>query len=341
MAKEESVWHAITHPHNIGKEQYRKLIHRARLFVGGGLLLSIAVFLILAWLGGINKVVDTILSSNPYFYALAFVAVFIGFALRYIKWAYYLKMYKLKPDLWKSLAVYFSLYAMDITPGQIGRMVAAYTLSRISKVHTIKVIPVVTMDIFTDAIGFAILTLFTSLYFDSYIIYVVIADIILVLPMFLFLINNWFFNITKGFMSRHGFFRIFTIYGDEYFASQSVLNKPSVYLVSLLVTVPAAFMWASAFYFTLLATGSPVAIGPSVFVFSTSTLFGMISTIPGNIGVTDGSLVALSQTFLNIPNSTSYAAAIMTRFATLWFGIIFGSVFLFYTMRYWKPRRKR
>ncbi len=340
MAKEESVWHAITHPRNIGNEQYRRLIHKARLFVGGGLLVSICVFFVLAWLGGINTVIDKMLSANPFLYLMAFISVFVALALRYIKWSYYLRMYKLKPPFWKSLAVYFSLYAMDITPGQIGRMVAAYTLSRISKSHTIKVIPVVTMDIFTDAIGFAILTFLTSVYFDSYVIYVVIADIVLVAPIFLFLVNNWFFNAAKGFMSKHGLFRIFTIYGDEYFASQSVLNKPSVYLVSLLVTIPATFLWASAFYFTLLAMGPHVALGPSIFVFSTSTLFGMVSTIPGNIGVTDGSLVALSQTFLNLPSSTSYAAAIMARLATLWFGIIFGSIFLFYTMRYWKPRRK-
>ncbi len=338
--RRESVWYAITHPRKLGSVEYLRLINRVRIFVAAGLLISIFVFLVLAWLGGINKVVDTILSSDFYLYGAAFLVVFLGFALRFVKWSYYLKQFKLKVPLHRSILVYFSLYAMDITPGQIGRMIAAYALSKISDSEIVDVLPVVTMDIFTDSLGFAVLTLLAALYFNQYLLLVIAADLLLVLPTFIFLINGWFFHRTKNFMERHTIFKVFSLYGDEYFAAQSKLSRPKVYAVSLLVTIPSAFLWASALYFTFAAVGVNVPLTQSVFVFSTSQLFGMVSAIPGNLGVTDGALVALSQSYLHVAVATSYAVAIMARLATLWFGILFGSVFLFYTMKYWKIKDK-
>ncbi len=335
-----SIWAALKNPRSITSENYMKLIRRARIIVGVGLVGSIIVFLVLAWLGGISNVVNTILSSNLMLFALAFIAVFLGMAIRFVKWRYYLGVYGLRPVLSKSMAVYFSLYAMDITPAQIGRMLAAYSLSRISKAKTIQVLPVVTMDIFTDSLGFAALTFVTALYFNQYLIYVIAADLVLVLPPFLFFINGWFYRRTKAFMGKHKFFRIFTIYGDEYFAAQSALNRWDVYVVSLLITIPAALLWTSALYFTLASIGVHAPLMQSIFVFSTSQLFGMISTIPGSLGITDGSLVALMQASLGVNAAASYAAAIMVRLSTLWFGIVFGSVFLFYTMKYWRMKRK-
>ena len=51
--------------------------------------------------------------------------------------------------------------------------------------------------------------------------------------------------------------------------------------------------------------------------------------------------MALSQQFLNVSATTSYAVAIMARLATLWFGILFGSIFLFYTMKYWRMKVRK
>ncbi|MDE1856530.1 MAG: flippase-like domain-containing protein [Candidatus Micrarchaeota archaeon] len=340
--KKTSLWYVITHQTKMNRAQYLKLINRVTLFVAGGFAVSIAVFFVIAWLGGIANVAGDIASSKLDIYALAFVSVLAGVLLRFVKWSYYLKKFRLKLPTKRSLAVYLSMYAMDLTPGNIGRIVAAYTLSRVTRAEIVQVIPIVTMDIFTDSLGFALLTIITSVYYNQYTLIVLLADMLLLVPVFLFLINPWFYRLLKGGLKKNSFLKIFSIYGDEYFAAQSILNKPDVYAVSILVTVPSAALTAASLYFALVSIGLVgIPVGHSIFILSTSQLFGMISTIPGNIGVTDGSLIALIQGVFGATPTQASAATIMVRLATLWFGIIMGTLFLFYTLRYWREPKSK
>ncbi|OJT94463.1 hypothetical protein Micr_00033 [Candidatus Micrarchaeum sp.] len=332
--KKSSIWYTITNVNELNKEEYLKLIKRVSLFVGLGFVASFIVFFVIALLGGIGNVIKTMENANPFYYFLAFAAVFAGYLLRFIKWLYYTKQLKLKVPLKKNFIVYLSQYSMNITPGKLGRVLVAYTLSRITNIKASNILPVVTIDIFTDFLGVGILALVSAIYFDQFVIYVLIIDMVLMLP-YLFILNDWFYNFMKKMFKKRRFIETFTLYGDEYFASQSVLNTPKTYLVSLVVTIPAAFLNAMALFFALLSIGLAPHVVASAFIESSSNVFGMITGIPGNIGVTDGSLVALIGTIFKTTFATSSALTIMTRFATLWFGVLLGGATLLYSFRYW------
>jgi len=337
MPKKQSLWYTITHIHNISKAEYVRLIRRITLFIALGFVGSFIVFFAIAWIGGISKVLGIIASANLYLYSLAFLSVLGGYMLRFVKWNYYIKSLGMHIPLVKNLIIYLSLYSMNITPGKLGRVLVAYTLNSVTKKKIANIMPVVTLDIFTDFLGIGILALLAAIYFHKYVIYAIVIDAVLVLP-FLFIVSDWFYNFIKRMIKSERILKFFTLYGDEYFASQSTLNTPKVYAVSLAVTIPAAFLNAMALYFSLLAIGfAPHMIG-SVFINSSATIFGMITAIPGNIGVTDGALVALISTAFNASTATSSAITIMTRLATLWFGVIMGGVFLIYSLRYWNSQ---
>ncbi|MCL4404742.1 flippase-like domain-containing protein, partial [Candidatus Marsarchaeota archaeon] len=308
------------------------------LFVGIGFIASFIVFFVIAVLGGLSNVIQTIESANPYLYLLAFGSVLAGYLLRFLKWLYYTTRLKLKIPLKKNFIVYMSQYSMNITPGKLGRVLVAYTLSSITNIKTSNILPVVTIDIFTDFLGVGILALFTAIYFGEFVILVAIIDAVLMIP-YLFILNDWFYKTLKRVFKKRKFLETFTLYGDEYFASQSVLNTPKTYLVSLAVTIPAAFFNAMALYFALLSIGIAPHVLGSAFIESSSNVFGMITGIPGNIGVTDGSLVALIGTVFKTSFSTSSALTIMTRFATLWFGVLLGGALLLYSFRYWTENK--
>ena len=189
------------------------------------------------------------------------------------------------------------MFSMDLTPGKVGRVIVSYTLDRITKVNFVSILPVVTTDIFTDFLGFAIFSLIASIYFHYYVLYVIIIDMLLLIP-FLFFMNSWLYNKIKRFIKPGSIISKFTIYGDEYFAAQSSLNTPKVYAVSLLVAIPEAFL------FVRLLPGpyvlGPIApIGKTTFIYSVAQLIGM--GVPSSIGVTDGALVAFSSAFLGLP----------------------------------------
>ncbi len=332
-----SLWYVITHQRDLDRKEYLKLINRVITFVALAFFGSILVFAAIVWFGGGGSVINVILASNLHLYLFAFVAVLASLLLRFVKWSYYIHKFGLKISKLKSLAIYLSMYSMDLTPGNLGRVVSAYTLSKVTSARTVEVTPIVVMDIFTDSLGFALLTFIAAFYYNVLTIPVLIADIVLLLPVFMFLVSPWFYDVMKGFIMNHKFWRRFSIYGDEYFASQSRLNKWDVYLVSVLVGIPASFLQACTFYIALTAIlGTAPPLGHTIFVSSTSQLFGMVSTIPGNLGITDATLVAFSQQVLGITSQDASAATIMMRLATLWFSVIVGGIFLFLTLKYWK-----
>ena len=339
MKKKESFWYAVAHQEHLNKRGYIKLVRRVYLFIGGGFAVSLAVFIILALIGGIDKVIDIILSSRLYIYALAFASVFLGYMLRFIKWNYFLKVLGLKVPFKKNISIYMSLYSMNITPGKIGRVIAAYTLNRVTKIGFANIVPIVTMDIFTDFMGFAVVALLAALYFHKFVTYVALIDIALLLP-FVFILNDWLYNKLKKAFGKSRFIKTFTLYGEEYYQSQSKLNSPKVYAVSMLVTVPAAILNSMTLFFALLAIGVTPAFSGSVFVYSSSLVFGMISAVPGNIGVEDAALAALASSMFHLSASISSAVTIMTRLAELWFGVILGGAFLLYTLKYWSPHTR-
>lgn len=324
----------------VGRDEYVKMVGRLRLFVVAGLIASFAVFIIVAFFGGFSSVIQTIKSANLYLYFFAFVCVFLGLMVRYGKWGYYMHTLGIKVRQSKSFLIYLSAYAMDITPGRVGRIVAAYTLKKITKIKFMTIVPIVTMDLFTDFFGFAILAFVTALYVRRYLLYVLVFDLVLIIP-FVLVINPWIFNYIKTRRKKGYLLRKLERHGRNYYMSQNRLNRPWIYLGSLAFTVPADILNSMGLYFSLLAVGVKPQAVVSLFIFATSQIFGMVSTLPGSIGIADATLVALIKAMLGLNSTVSSAVTIMARIATLWFGVILGMIILVYTLRYWDEKKGR
>ena len=338
--KKHGLWYELTHTHSLTEQEYKRMVRKIIAIVGLFFLISFIVFFAVAWYGGINTVLYVFSTIDYTVYALAFICVLVGYLISFAKWNYFMQILGLKVPFGKNLAVYLSLYSMELTPGRIGRVLTAYTLNRITNIRFINIVPIVTMDIFTDFLGIAMLALIAAAFFSQYFWYVVVVDGILLLP-FVFLLNPWFFKILKKLGGKNGRIKSFTLYGEEYFTSQSKLNKPRVYLLAIMFTLPSAFFYALSLYFSLFAIGAVVHLGGSVSIYSISQVAGMVTSLPGNIGVTDGFLVGLLEDIFHLSGGVSSAVTIMTRIASLWFGVILGGAFLAYTIRFWKPNAKK
>ncbi len=321
------------------KAEYLSAINKFKTLIILTLVGSVIVFIVVALLGGIGKVISTILGANPYLYVAAFVLVFGGMLVRFGRWSYCLKTLKIKIPFKKSFAAYMSLYSMDITPGRVGRVVAGYTINRVAHSKFMKVAPIITIDIFSDFLGFAILAIITSFIFHTFFWYVVTFVILLSIT-FIFLLNESAYRL----MNKSPFFRKlidkFAPQIDDYYSSQNALNNRKVYLTALFYTIPAELLDSLALYFSAIAIGIKATAIPSVFIYSVSQIFGMVSTLPGSVGVTDATMLGLLGSTFNLSTALSSATTIMTRFATLWFSVIVGMIFFIYTLRYWNDETK-
>jgi uncharacterized protein (TIRG00374 family) len=340
MPKKQSLWQIIPSSKHFGRSQYIKTVGRFRLFAVLGLLASLGVFFAVAVFGGFSNVLNIIEHANPYIYAIAFACVFLSFCMRYLKWNYFTKRLGLRVPHRKNFLVYLSTNGMSITPGNVGSIIAAYTLKKITNVRFSKIAPIVTMQLFTDFLGFALFALAAAIIIGRYVVYVAVLDAVLMVP-FMLILSPWLFNILKGRKKKGPFLRRLYSHARHYYMSQNSLNRKGVYLISLAFTTPADILNSMALYFSLLAVGIDPRIIASIFVFSTSQIFGMITALPGGIGAADATFVALLGGVFHLGSALSSAVTIMTRLATLWFGVAVGIIALIYTIRYWNNSKKK
>jgi glycosyltransferase 2 family protein len=322
------------------KSEYLDAISRFKHLIILTMVGSIVVFIVVALFGGVGKVVSTIESANLYLFAAAFALVFGGMLVRFGRWSYCLKRLKIRIPFKKSFTTYMSLYSMDITPGRVGRIVAGYTINRVAHSKFMKVAPIITIDIFSDFVGFAILALITSFFFHQFFWYVVLFVTLLSIS-FVFLLHEGAYKLLRKSSFLRNAMNRFSSNINDYYSSQNVLNNKRVYLTALVYTIPAELMDSLALYFSAVAVSVKALAVQSVFIYSVAQIFGMVSTLPGSVGVTDGTMVILLGSTFNISAALSSAITIMTRLATLWFSVIIGMIFFVYTLRYWNDEKKK
>ncbi len=322
---------------------YKKRLRKIEIILASILFGSLVVFGFLA-IGailneGLGKFAEMIESINFFYYGIALLIIFLGYLLRFPKWEYYMKKLKVKIPRTKNFFIYLSMYSMDITPGRWGRAVVSYTINKLTKVKFSRTFPAVVADIFTDFLGFAIICLFFAFFVHKYILISLLITAVLLLP-FVFLYHEKPFAYLKGKLSRFRSLKSFFEVGDLYFKNNKMLGSDS-YWYSMLYTVPAMFLNGLSLYFVLLSFGVNVGIAniPTIlFIFASSLIFGMITGVPANLGVTDG--VMLSELVAFFGSSISFGLAsvvtIFFRIATVWFVEFFGFLALIYTFRYWK-----
>jgi uncharacterized protein (TIRG00374 family) len=77
----------------------------------------------------------------------------------------------------------------------------------------------------------------------------------------------------------------------------------------------------------------------ATFIFAASTLFGLVSFLPGGLGVSEASSTALLVLLARpLAQGTAAAATIVIRFCTLWFGVSLGVLALLLFERRYRHR---
>ncbi len=71
----------------------------------------------------------------------------------------------------------------------------------------------------------------------------------------------------------------------------------------------------------------------SLFIFCFSSIAGFLVLIPGGVGIAEGSISSLLVLFFHLPLHQAVFLTLIFRFATLWFGVSVGLVFLFRVLR--------
>ncbi len=119
-------------------------------------------------------------------------------------------------------------------------------------------------------------------------------------------------------------------------------SLPSVSL-SLILGVLAWISQAAALFCILVGLGlepSLVLIAIACLVLAFSMLMGLISRLPGGLGVIELAMAALLTILLNFRPELAVAATILFRLATFWIDLLFGILFWSITTKPQEPNQK-
>ena len=257
----------------------------------------------------------------------------LNYLFRFIKWNYYLNISGIAPEPKMNRYIFMSGLSMTITPAKVGELLKCYLLKEHAGAPVSKTSSIVIAERITDGISMVILATLGSLAYPyGKIVIPVSAALLLFLitifhvePLFKY-ISNPLLNIKFKFLQKSVAFLI------DFQQSAKKLFSIRNLLFAVLIGVISWGFEGLIVYLAVKALGGEISVLGSLFVVSLSALIGALSFIPGGLGITEGSIMALLM-LTGIGKEMAAATTVITRFSTLWLGVSIGVVGLILTNR--------
>ncbi|MGQ9928624.1 MAG: lysylphosphatidylglycerol synthase transmembrane domain-containing protein [Chloroflexaceae bacterium] len=256
----------------------------------------------------------------------------LNYLLRWLKWEYYLRRLGLGHRVGRldSGLIFTAGLVMSVTPGKLGEVFKSVLLKRVNGAAVSRSAPVVLAERLTDGLAMLLLMaaglmLYPPARFAFVVLVMAACGGILALQHRRFVLGfiNGADRLPFGSKIAP---RLQTMY-----ASTQQMLEWRVLLVATLISVVSWGCECLAFYFVLVgvgAAGTPLLLLQATFIFAASTLFGLVSFLPGGLGVSEASSVGLLVAIVGLAASTATTATIIIRFCTLWFGVLLGVIAL-------------
>ncbi len=312
---------------------FKKL--QSRLLISLGLGLS--VVLILALLSDAQAVGSSLQQFQWHLLPLIVGLTLINYVLRWLKWDFYLRYMQMHEGVspLDSGLLFTAGMVMSVTPGKIGEVFKSYLLKQLNRTPITASAPIVLMERLTDGIAMLLLMgVGLTLYPPARPLFFVLVGLTIV--GILLVQYRWLCEHILTYIARLPFGhrlapRLTTIYESTH----QLLG----WRILLLTTIISVISWGCeciAFYFVLVGlgvAGTWLLLWQATFIFAASTLFGLVSLLPGGLGTSEVTSAGLLVTLVGTGVAAATAATILIRFATLWFGVGLGILALAWFVR--------
>ena len=295
-------------------------------------LLGLAVVVVLGLLSDIGQVGQSFSTFNWAMLPAVLGFTLLNYVLRWAKWDYYLRRMDMGQNVGygDSGLLFTSGMVMAVTPGKVGEVLKSYLLKRINGTPISASAPIVLAERVTDGLAMLLLMGFgLTLYaparpaFFALLVLAVAGLLVLQSRALVLWIAERMRKLPYG---QKIVPRLLTAYDS----SQRLLSL-RILLPSTLISLLSWFGECVAFYYVLRGLGVPesfLLLQQATFVFAASTLFGLISFLPGGLGVSEASSTGLLVLLIPMASGPATTATIIIRFCTLWFGVTLGAIAL-------------
>ena len=294
------------------------------------LVAVIGIYAIFLFISDYNTISEKISNFKINYLPLILFFVSASWIPLIIKWHFLLKNSEVDIPLTKSIAVWFAGVAFEITPGHVGVLMKSQILKTSFNISRTKTVPIIIVEKAYELIGAILASVIgiIVLGMEFYLIIIAISGLIVI---FFFMYHK---PASELFFNRITKLKFFSKYVENISEFYEIVKKSTnvkAATICILLALTYWFLVSAAAYYTLIAFDVNILDYLKVLaIYTTSSLLGAISFIPGGIGVTEGSITGLF-TLNGIDVSTALILSIMIRIFTLWYSVSVGFVLLKFT----------
>lgn len=297
---------------------------RALLLV---VLLSAAGYLVFSIWAGWHQVAAAMVRVGIAGIAIALALSLLNYGLRFVRWQKFLSRLGHRVYAPESLRIYIAGFGLTILPGKVGETIRSVFL-RHHGVSYPQSLAAFFSDQLSNLISMLLLTCIGLWVYPAAKPFALVLAV-LIFSGLLILQQTRLLGALKAVArdrlpARAAHFAASAI--DVILHSGRCFSLPMLsYGVAL-----GLIAWGAegaAFYYIMHVLGSDMSLQAALFIYSFSMLVGALSFLPGGLGGTEASMVALLM-LSGIGQPEAVAATVLIRLATLWFAVALGLVAL-------------
>ena len=294
------------------------------------LVAAVGIYAIFLFTSDFNIITEKISNFKINYLPLILFLVTASWCPVFIKWHFLLKNCEIDIPLTRSITVFLSGLAFDITPGKLGALMKSQILKTSFNIPRTKTAPIVLVEKVYDLIG-AILASIIGIIILGMDVYLIIIAILVLAMVFFFL---YYRPASELFFKRVTKTKFFSKYVENISEFDKIVQKSTnvkVATICILLAVTYWFIVSTAVYYTLIGFDINILDYLKVLsIYATSILLGAISFIPGGVGITEGALAGLF-TLEGIDVSTALILSVIIRIFVLWYSVSIGFISLKFT----------
>ncbi len=301
-------------------------------------LLAFSVYVGLALYGDWAQLKHSLAQFPWAFLPLVLALVLFNYVGRWLKWLWYLRLIGSPVGRADATRAFGIGFAMVLTPGKLGEFAKSLVVKQTAGTPLSASAPIVIAERLTDGLAMTILAGGGLLGGAQPLVRR--SAVLLFALMAVAVMGIWLRPIALTALAR---IERWPLVGQRAhglrvaYESAYTLLRPRNLLIAVAVGVVSWLGEGLAYYLIVEGvrqgqaaelTFTPAGAMAAVSVFSLSTLLGAALATPGGLGTIEASLVGLGGHLLGLGRVEATAAALLARFATLWFGVAIGMVSL-------------
>lgn len=290
-----------------------------------GIAAGVAVFAGFSIYADVSELGDRLADFSWWAFVAALALALANYGLRLARWNFYLRDREIEVPARRSALVFFSGFALSITPGKVGELVKSVFLRQSSGVPITQSAPIVVAERLTDLISLVVLGLIgVALYGVGTQIVAGAAALVafgLAILAWAPLAHRTIRLLCRPKPLRRLGSRLILIHEGvaELIRPRPLARSTALGLIAWLSECLAFAVICAAF------AGTDAPVGLATLIFAAATLAGALSFLPGGLLVTEaGMTLMLVRVAGGFDEATAVAATILTRLATLWFAVLIG-----------------